>query len=331
MNNKFLKMERKDFIKTLSLVTAGGVLLPQEALSKMYSTKKNLEKIGIQLFSIANSLEQDFIGTITSLAQIGYKEIELFGPYPFSAISAQERWKTITPMLGFSGSGYFGQKENELKAIFKDLGLTIPAIHTDLGTLENHMDRLGKAAATLNFEYVILPAIPEERRQTLDGYKRIAQSFNSIGKAAKEVGLKLAYHNHGYGLKEMEGQIPVQMILENTDPGLVFFEMDLVWTLAGNADPIYYLNTYKNRYKLMHVKDMSAKKTFPGDGSTPKDWMEIFPLITTLGTGVVDIPSIVSTAHKNGVKHFFIEYERAPEPEVTFKNSFDYLSTIPIK
>ena len=321
-------MERKDFIKTTTLLAASGYLLPNAAFGNLYSPKKRLKKVGIQLFSIAKMLEEDFVGTIAMLATMGYKEIELFGPYPYSSETAKNQWQSITPMLGFSGSGYFGLKENEVKSIFKDHDLKIPAIHTDLLTLENHMDRLSRAAETLDFEYIILPAIPEERRQTLDDYKRIAHTFNTIGKAAKEAGLKFAYHNHGYGLQEMDGEIPMQHIIENTEPKSVYFEMDIVWTLAGKADPIDYLNTYPDRYKLMHVKDMKTNKTFPGDGGSPVEWMEIFPEITTLGTGVISLDSIIAAATKNGVKHFFIEYERAPNPEITFKESLDYLTSL---
>ncbi len=321
-------MERKDFIKTTALLTVGGYILPNATYGNLSTTKKRLTKVGIQLFSIAQLLEKDFRGTITMLANMGYKEIELFGPYPYSAEAAKNSWQSITPMLGFSGSGYFGLKETEVKSIFKDHGLKIPAIHTDLLTLENHMDRLSKASDTLGFEYVILPAIPEERRRSLDDYKRIADTFNTIGKAAKEAGIKFAYHNHGYGLQEMEGEIPVQHILENTDPKFVYFEMDVVWTLAGKADPVHYLNTYTDRYKLMHVKDMKTVKTFAGNGDSPVEWIEIFPQITTLGAGKVPLDSIISAATKNGVKHFFVEYERAPSPEITFKESLDYLTSL---
>ncbi|NNE02621.1 MAG: sugar phosphate isomerase/epimerase [Arenibacter sp.] len=321
-------MNRKDFIRNTALLTAGGYFLPNASFGNFSSSDKRLKKVGIQLFSIAQMLEKDFVGTISMLATMGYKEIEMFGPYPYSSEAAKNSWQSITPMLGFSGSGYFGLKEKEVKAIFKDHDLKIPAIHTDLLTLENHMDRLSKAAETLDFEYVILPAIPEERRQTLDDYKKIAYTFNTIGKAAKEAGLKFAYHNHGYGLQELEGVIPMQHIIEHTDPKYVFFEMDVVWTLAGKANPIHYLNKYSDRYKLMHVKDMKTIKTFKGDGSSPIEWMEIFPQITTLGKGAVSLDAIIAAATSNGVKHFFIEYERAPNPEVTFKESLDYLTSL---
>lgn len=320
-------MERKDFVKRLALLSAGSVIFTENAIAEMgmWSAPKFVENIGVQLFSLPKMLETDFKGTIALLAEMGYKKVELFGPYSYSAPSAQERWKTVTPMLGFSGSGYFGHTEAEVKAVFGEYGISIPAMHTDLDTLENHMDNLGKAGRSLGFEYVVLPAIPDERRQTLDDYKSMADTFNTIGKTAKEVGLKFAYHNHGYGLSPVDGQIPLDLLLDHTDPELVFLEMDLFWTIAGKADPISYLEKYKNRYHLMHVKDMKEHKTFSGDGGDAKQWIALFPNMTTCGDGVLDLKSIIPTALANGVKHFFVEQDRVQDPEIALARSLDYL------
>ncbi len=323
-------MERTDFIKRMALLTAGTTMLPELSFAQGLGTGSphTLAKIGVQLFSVPLALEQDFEGTIAMLAQMGFKEIELFGPYPYSADSAKAGWQAITPQLGFSGSGYFGQSEDKVKAIFKEHGLSIPAAHTDLDTLETAMEGLGKAGEVLGFDYVVLPAIPPERRKTVDDYKKMADTFNKIGKQAKEVGLKFAYHNHGYGLSEVEGELPLHHILDGTDPELVFLEMDLFWTFAGNADPITYLEKYSGRYHLMHVKDMSEKKTFSGDGGDPSQWIELFPHMTSAGDGVIDLQKIIPIAKKNGVTHFFVEQDMVKNPEVALKRSFDYLSGI---
>ena len=322
-------MERSDFLKTLGLFTAAGVLLPELVYPHgdiMYP--KKLKKIGVQLFSVPSSLEKKFEGTIALLANMGFKEIELYGPYPFSSQQVKDEWMAITPMLGFSGSGYFGKTETQIKSIFDAYGLSIPAVHSDLGTLENKMENLGKAAKILGFEYVILPAIPEERRKTLDDYRKMADTFNTIGAAAKREGIKFAYHNHGYGLSEVEGQIPLHLILDNTDPELVFLEMDLFWTIAGRADPIQYLKKYSGRYRSMHVKDMKELKSFSGDGGNPSQWIELFPFMTSCGTGVIDLKNIIPAAMKNGVKHFFVEQDMVKNPAVALKSSFDYLSSL---
>jgi sugar phosphate isomerase/epimerase len=261
------------------------------------------------------------------LAQMGYKEIELYGPYPFSAKEAIDRWKTITPALGFSGSGYFGLSAKEVKNIFQENGMTTPAIHTDLITLQKNMDALGEAGHLLGFEYVGLPLIPAENRKNLDDYKKTADEFNKIGEQAKKVGLKFSYHNHGYGLKEIDGVTPLKLIFEKTDPKLVFFEMDLFWTVAGGADPVDYLKSYPGRYRLMHVKNMKEKKQFSGDGGDSNQWIELFPYMTTAGEGVLDMKSIIDAAQKSGVNHFFVEQDMVANPEIELKKSFDYLKT----
>ncbi len=322
-------MKRNDFIKNISMFTAGSLMLPDFALANHHINPTNvLSKIGVQLFSVPSSLESDFEGTMSLLTQMGFKEIELFGPYPFSAASAKERWKAITPMLGFSGSGFFGKTEEEVKAVFSEYGLSIPAMHTDLDTLETGMKDLGKSAQILGAEYVVLPAIPEERRKTPEDYKKMADVFNSIGKQATEVGLKFAYHNHGYGFSEIDGTAPLHYILDGTDPELVFFEMDLFWTVAGRADPISYLENYPGRYHLMHVKDMIEKKTFSGDGGDPAQWIELFPNMTSAGDGALDLKSILPAAIKNGVQHFFVEQDMVQNPEVVLKKSVDYLTSL---
>jgi sugar phosphate isomerase/epimerase len=287
-----------------------------------------LDKIGIQFFSLPKMLEKDFRGSLAMLSKMGYREVELYGPYPFSTPSAWERWNAVTPALGFTGSGYFNHEAREVKTMLSDNGLSAPSIHTDLDTLENDLNKLGDAAQILGNTYVVLPAIPEEKRKTLDDYRKMADAFNKIGEGAKKAGIKFAYHNHGYGLKEMDGQIPLSLIWEGTDPSLVFFEMDLFWTTAGGADPVALLEKYRGRYHLVHVKDMSRKVHFSGDGGNANQWIELFPYMTTAGNGVLDLKTILTKAKATGVKHFIVEQDMVADPEIALKKSFDYLASL---
>ena len=317
-------MKRRTFLeKTATLTTTS--LLP---INLLKDNPKRMKKIGIQLFSLPKLLETDFRSAVQMLAQMGYKELEFYGPFPFSADAAKKSWNAITPSLGFSGSGYFGHTPKEVKSILKEYKVKAVATHTDLETLQTRMGQLGEAADTLGFKYAGIAAIPEDKRQNLDTYKRMADEFNKIGAQAKKVGLKFSYHNHGYGLQEMEGQIPLNLLLERTDPDLVFFEMDIYWTVAGGADPLAYLDAYPKRYHLMHLKDMKEKVTFKGDGGTPDQWIELFPYMTTAGDGVLDINAIIEKAEKACVKHFFVEQDMVANPEIALKRSFDYLKSV---
>jgi len=318
-------MERRKFIinsgiaaSSLMLFSGCKSLLSQDALNS----------IGVQLFSFPKLLEKDFNAGIKMVSEMGYKEIEMFGPFNFSVEAAKKRWKSITPMLGFNGSGYFGHTTKEIKTILDEHNIKVTSIHSDMDTMQTRMEEIAKESEQLGFEYVVLPAIPEEKRQTLDDYKRVVEEFNEIGGKAKQVGLKFVYHNHGYGFNKIENQVPIELVFDRTESNLVFFQMDLFWTIAGGMNPSDLLNAYPGRYVSMHVKDMKKLTRFSGDGGDPSQWMELFPEMASLGDGVLDIPKIISTAQQQGVKHFYIEQDIVNNPEVALKKSFNYLKSL---
>jgi sugar phosphate isomerase/epimerase len=282
-------------------------------------------RIGLQLFSIPKMLEHDFREAIAFIAGLGYSEVELYGPYPFSAPEAIAHWRSITPQLGFSGSGFFGLTAVQAHSILREHHLEAPSLHTDLLTLETGMGALAEAAHVFGATYVTLPAIPAEQRKTLDDYKRMAERFNAIGDQARRNGVRFAYHNHGYGLHELQGEIPLKLMLRQTDPELVFFEMDIYWTAAGGGDPVQYLKDYPARYKLLHLKDMKERRQFKGDGGDSSQWIELFPYMTSVGDGVLDIRAIVSQAQRSGVEHLFVEQDMVADPQAALRRSADFL------
>ncbi len=321
-------MNRGTFLRKTALASAFG-LVGADRLWAQWMNTETMEKIaqlGIQLFSLPKVLEQDFEGGIAVLAEMGYTELELFGPFSFSADSAKADWKNVAPLLGFSGSGLFGRSPEAVGALLAEHGLTVPSVHTDLDTLEHHLEAFASLKSVLGVEYITLPAIPDSRRKTLDDYKKMADTFNNIGSKARELGLKFAYHNHGYGLQETKGVTPFEVMIDATDPETVFLEMDVFWTVAGRADPVAYLKKYSGRYHLMHLKDMKPKVHFSGDGSDAAQWMQLFPNMTTAGDGALDLKGIITTAQAHGAKHFFVEQDLVEDPKTALKKSFDYLT-----
>ncbi len=280
-----------------------------------------IEKLGVQLFSLPTLLEKSLAGAMHMLSDIGYSEIEMYGPYAFSHNSAKEQWESIIPMLGFSGSGLFGKTANEFSRYLQENSLQATSAHTDIYTLQNHMAELAEVAAVLGWQYVVLPMLPDEFRRDMDDYKKTADLFNLIGEKAKDKGLKFAYHNHGYGLHEQDGEVPLIVLLENTDPNLVFFELDVFWTTAGGVNPLDLLEDYPNRYQLLHLKDMQKAVRFSGDGSTPDQWFELMPYMTSAGDGVLDLKAIVNKAQNMGIQRFFVEQDMAADPETALARS----------
>lgn len=322
---------RRNFLKTAAALIAGNIFHPSYIAhaGSRQSGGRGLRKIGIQLFSIPRLAEKDFKGTMEMLAKIGYKEIEFFGPYTFSAQEDKDSWNAVTSAVGFSGSGFFGHTVTEVKKILDDNGLSTPSLHTGSASLHQAIDGLAEAANVLGAKYVVLPSAPTPK--SLDGYKQQADQFNKIGEEAKKRGLRFAYHNHGNGLKETDGTVPFELLMERTDPKLVFFQMDIYWMTAGGVDVSAYLDKYKGRFKLMHIKDMSRDVRFSGDGGDPSQWIALFPYLANAGSGVLDLKKILANAKRSGTEHFIVERDLAPNPEEDLKESFAYLSNVDLE
>jgi sugar phosphate isomerase/epimerase len=238
--------------------------------------------------------------------------------------AVQEQWRALAPRLGFSGSGYFGLTAAQFRARLDAHGLTAPSMHVDLDTLRDRTAQVAEDAHILGASYAGLPAIPEERRRTLDDYRRMADEINTIGARAQTLAFKLLYHNHGYGFTPLEGQIPTRMLFDRLDPAVVALEMDTFWTVAGGADPVELLDAYPRLYRLMHVKDM-AQQVRLKEGGTMQDVMALMPAITTDGSGVLDLPRILGHAKKNGVEHFYVEQDLAADPATQLGTSIKNL------
>lgn len=319
--------QRRDFLKKSMAMMSGSLLINQLSLAATsYGPAAPLKNIGVQLFSIPKLASGDFVKTMKMVSSLGYREIEFFGPYPFSPQSEIDGWNAVTPALGFSGSGFFGLSAKEARKILDDNGLKSPSMHSGLPTVENKMGELAEAANTIGAKYVVLPSA--QTQTSLDGYKKQADQFNNIGAEAKKYGVRFGYHNHGNGLKEMNGTVPFDLIMKNTDPKLVFFEMDVYWMTAGGVNILDFLKKYKGRFRLMHVKDMREPVRFSGDGGDPSQWMSLFPYLEDAGSGVLDLKAIIPAAQKSGVEHFIVERDLAPEPEMNLKKSYGFLTSL---
>jgi sugar phosphate isomerase/epimerase len=316
---------RRNFIRQAAVGVAGGLILPQLLYGNPY---KGIKKLGVQLFSIPHTVEKDFAGTMAQLAKTGYKEIEFYGPYEFSATQDIEGWKSVTPSLGFSGSGFFGHSVKDVKKILSDNGLSTSSLHTGLATLKDGsaLGKLCEAANELGAKYVVLPSAATQ--PDLDAYKKQADEFNEIGKNAKKLGGRFAYHNHGNGLKPINGRVPLELIIESTDKDAVFYQMDIYWMTAGGVDVVKYLEKYKSRFRLMHIKDMSKAVRFAGDGGDSNQWIELFPYLANAGSGVLELKSILSAAQKSGMEHYIVERDLAPKAIEDLAVSYEYLSKL---
>lgn len=310
---------RRQFLKT-SAATLAGAVISRPLFAEIVKKTKH---VGIQLFTIPVLVANDFKGTLTKLASIGYKEIEFFGPYEFSAKETIEGWNKFAPSLGITKNAFYGYKISEVKSMLKDLGLNTPSVHLDLQTMRTNMGPAMEALSALGTKYVAIPAIanPDDRSD----FNKLADEFNSFGEQMARYGLTFVYHNHGYEHTPKDEKILMDTLLTQTDSKKVKFELDIFWMTAAGANPVDYLNKYPGRFKLLHLKDASEQIRFTGDGGSVDQWIPLFGKMADPGTGVFDIPGIIDAAKKSGAEHFYLERDLTPSPDTTLSNSFAYL------
>ena len=321
-------MKRRTAIKNTIMGLGGMSLLSSfKTLDNMLSLNTKNVKLGVQLFTIPHLVDQDLKGTLKTLADIGYKEIEFFGPYPFSAASTIKEWTGLKQMLKLKNDAFYGYSVNETAALLKENNLTAPSVHADVTSMRTQMTKLLDGLASLGTKYVALPAlsgtdIPKNASQ----FKKLADEFNKFGEQMAAYNMQFVYHNHGFEHVQYDEGMGLDILLKNTNAETVKYELDIFWMSAAGAEPIDYLKKYSGRFKLLHIKDASEKFRFSGDGSTPDQWMAGFPKMSDPGDGIFDIKAILEEGIRSGVDHLFLERDLAPNPIGTLNNSYKNLS-----
>jgi sugar phosphate isomerase/epimerase len=251
---------------------------------------------GFELYSVRSLLAEDFEGTLAALARLGYREVE--------------------------GSDLFGRTPAEARNSFDRLGLTAPAWHCFLdpendATLDESIER----ARTLGARFLVvatakqLVAIGPKGVTLRDdlpaaGYRDIAAYLGRAGERAAAAGLRFAYHNHAVELGEVEpGRSGLALLLEETDPARVGFEIDLCWTVAGGADPRALFAAHPGRFPLCHAKDTDAR----GED-------------LDVGAGVIDFDAVLADAERAGIEHLFVERDQEEDPLRTAERGFAHLA-----
>ena len=238
--------------------------------------------IGLQLYSLRDLFETEVPGTLDKVRAFGFTSVELAGTY--------------------------GQTPEQFRALLDTKGLKAVAAHYPLERFLNDPDGLAREAKALGLQYAGVAWAPHkdpfDEKQCLE----TAAAFNKAGAAMSERGLKFFYHNHGFEFQPFGDGTLFDLLMEKTDPKLVSFEMDVLWTIHPGQDPAKLLKKYGSRWELLHLKDL--KKGVKGDLSGHTDTKND----VALGTGQVDYPQVLKAAQQAGVKWYFIEDE---SPTVT--------------
>lgn len=280
-------MKRRTFLRTTSAGMIAGMLMPKNIFANLPANPN----IGLQLYSLRNEIKEDLAGSLKKISEIGYKNLEA---------------------AGYSDGKFYDMDPAAFKSLVESYDMKLTSSHV---TFKN--DKISdvlSAHKEAGVKYMVWPWLNDEQRKNLDAYKKLAENFNAIGEMCNQNGMKFGYHNHAFEFKAIDGVIPYDLLLESTDPDLVFMQIDLYWAVYAGKDPIAYFEKYPGRFKLWHVKDMAAGEQ--------KEMTEV-------GTGIIDYNKIFEYASVSGMKEFFVEQDVIKgDGFESVKKSFGYLNNM---
>jgi len=284
-------LNRRAFVKSaVATGFLGSIGNPLSALAaaKNIDVMGKISDISVQLYTVRRLMRENVEKTIADVAKIGYSQVEFAGYYDRTA-------KQIKDMLD----------ANDLKS---------PSMHVDLDLIQG--DKLKKMIEYSNIvghKYIIVPFLKPEERATIDQYKRHTENFNKIGEECKKAGLKFAYHNHEFEFAAIDGVVPMDIMLNESDADLFNIEIDLYWAIDGGVKPVEYFKRYPGRFPLCHVKDMTK-------GGQMVD----------VGHGDINFAEIFAHSELAGLEYYVVEHDQPESPLESITNSYDSLAQMKV-
>jgi sugar phosphate isomerase/epimerase len=279
--------------KFLGNAAAGAAAL---ALEPAVFAKKADRPLGVQLYTVRSVVEKDLPGTLATIRKIGYRTVETYvAEYKMPA--------------------------KDLRQAILDAGLTAPSGHFGYGDFGTRFDYCKELGA----ECMVCSSVPGNVGNSADGFKRAADQYNAWGEQAKKMGMKFGFHNHNTEFKNYGGVTGIDVLLQNTDPALVQWQIDCYWVAQAGFDPVEMLRKHGKRVQSLHLKD--RKPNVP----TSTDTGPASAHFTEVGTGTLDWTTILRLAGKDHVPDMYVEQDQTEIPpleslQISYRNLVKFLN-----
>ncbi len=274
--------------QVLELMSAAAAATALPRALRAFPAREKIPRFGVQLYTVRAEMAKSVESTLEAVAKAGYAEVEF--------------------------AGYFDRQPAALRAQLDALRLTAPSTHVGIEVLEGDWAAQVAVAKVLGHKYLIVPSVNRSKLTAAADWKALAGRFNVLGKKAAAEGLRVGYHNNNFEFPPLEGGArPFDILLGETDPALVDFEMDLYWISFAGFEPLAYFAKHPGRFKCVHVKDGGPRPQFE---------------MRDVGAGTMDWKAIFARHKQAGIEHYFVEHDQPKDAMASIQASAQYLKQL---
>ena len=270
---------RLTLMKSLFTALVFAFVLSIPAAEKSAGTGPGFKgPLGLQMYSLRFYSPSNAVAKLDKARELGFRTIEGGAP---NRMPAEEYLKLL-----------------------EQRGLKLVSTGGDYATLKRDPDSVVAQAKRLGAKYVMCSWIPHPKNQFSEKEVREAvEVFNKAGEKLRAVGITFTYHCHGYEFQPHQEGTLFDLLVKETKPEWVGFEIDVFWAAQGGADPARLIQKHGSRFKLMHVKDLRKGAAINSTGGAPDEDS------VAVGQGSIDWVAVMKAAQNAGIEHYFIEDE----------------------
>ncbi len=265
--------------------------------------------IALQLYTVRNSMANDFEGTLRQVKALGYDGVEF--------------------------AGLYGKTAAEVKALCEEIGLTPISAHVTFVDMVENPEIL-KTYSEIGCEFVVIPYLAEEYRLPSEKFAEVIEGAKMLGTKANELGMKLAYHNHDFEFLKIDGEYALDILYKEVPADILQTELDTCWVNVGGENPANYIRKYAGRCEIVHLKDFVGGKSenmyeLIGIKSDDKKVDKSQFAFRSVGEGVQNFPEILKACEESGTRWVVVEQDQPTEGLTSLEcaeKSIKYLKTL---
>lgn len=251
-------------------------------------------KVGLQLYSIRDKMEQNMDEALKNVKAIGYDYVEF--------------------------AGYFGKTKDEVKEILDKYNLKCISVHQGYDVFLKNPEENVEYLKTIGAKYCAIPWLDISNHKGHEKFEKTVSEITYVGKLLKDNEIQLLYHNHDFEFNKYDGKYLIDWLYETIPSDLLKPEFDTCWIKYAGCDPRYYLKKFRNNIDVVHFKDFvcsnnahgpvyalidnEGKETAKGSG-TNNDFK-----FKPVGEGVQNWLELIKASESNGAKYVITEQDQ---------------------